>query len=238
MNSKKIPAILAFCSLLAVSANAALVISNTDVANSKYTYSLTYADLLVTAVDPSQPTALERSGKFYNDAFSYSNVLVRNEGAQRYVNTEYGQSGSFTYRFDFSNTDFRATGVSIADRIVLFNNAATGAQIVVEYSVNGGAWTTLSSLTRTDSVQDLNKYSTPSTISFGSTVVSTFDYRVSFVGTTTSNFSDQWGRANSGQTPFSITFDVAAIPEPSSVAALMGLGVLGLTVFRRGRRSE
>lgn len=230
MNSKKLPAILAFFSMLAVTGNAALVISNTDISNDQYSYSLTFSDLLSSGTT------------FYDEVFSHSGVTVINESTQRYISTgTTSSSGSFTYRFDFSTTDYRPTEVSIADRVTLFNNAPSGAQILVEYRINDGAWVTLSSLTQNGSVQDLNKYSSPWVVSFdslGGSVASTFDYRVSFVGTSTTNVSDQWGRSSSSQTPLSITFDVAAIPEPSTAAALMGLGALGLTVFRRGRRFE
>lgn len=200
--------------LTAITTNAALHITDSDVSDAKYSYTLAYSDLLATASDPSQPIHAERIGKFYDDVFSNTNFVVRNEGSQRYLNSERGDyDAEFIYRFDFTGTSFRAENVTISDRLTLFTSASNGARIVVDYRVNGGEWITLQTVAKPDSaVADIQKYGANAwTISFDSKV-SVFEYRVRAIGNKAQNFSDQWGRSNKGQTPFAISFNLTQAP--------------------------
>ncbi|MDR1284535.1 MAG: PEP-CTERM sorting domain-containing protein [Opitutaceae bacterium] len=204
-----------------------------------FNYTLSYDDLLVIAGNPAQPAPAERSGKFYDDAINITNFVVRNEGSGHYLNSELGQANaSFTFRFDFESKGYEATSVTIADYLVMFNTATSGATIKVEYRINDDSWQLLSSLTNAGTTQELNHKATPWGVIDG-VVISSFDYRVTSTGNVVYNYADQWGRANNATTnPFSITFDVVAVPvpEPASVVFLSGAGIFGIVLLRRKLR--
>lgn len=231
-------ALFVACLLPVSSAWAALVIESTDIADNRYSYSLSFADMAT-------------STKFDADVFSQAGVSVGSDGTgageRRYLRANAGlTSASFTYKFDFSEAGYAATSVSFGEYLLINNSsiAANESKTTTQWSVDGVEWTDVRTLTRTGSQSTGTSTGTIS-VDFAALVGSgaldalpeTVYYRVTFTSLTGAFIlnSQQWNRGGPDQTNFSANFTLAPIPEPSAFALLVGACGLVATCMRRRR---
>lgn len=216
------------------SANAALVITDTDIAANAYRYSLAYADLATAT-------------KFTNDIFASSNVSLNIESPgnptneRRYIRANGGNtSASFTYAFDFTTTSYRPTSMSVLDYVLVNTGSTTvTATATTAYSFDNITWTTI----RTRSTSTTNTNSQTSTGTTNISFLETPDvvyYRTTFsiTGGTFNATGAQWDRmAPASPAQFDVNFALTAapIPEPSSFALCAGGLGLGMAALRRRR---
>lgn len=214
------------------SSSGALTITNADVVNNHYVYSLTYGDM----------ANYQTNNKFANDIDSSSSVVsvpnpvTVNVGSRSFIAPNMTvqdvnfKSASFIYKYDFSLTDYAITAATVTDGIFIFTNTESAPGTAkTEYSIDGSTWTTIRSITSTGTSQ-------PS--SLGTTVLNlgqqteTLYYRVTFETSGAGHFGYnsswmQWNRV--GETvnnPFLVDLTLTAVPEPG-VAWLLVFG-LGL----------
>ncbi|AHF94330.1 hypothetical protein OPIT5_12345 [Opitutaceae bacterium TAV5] len=211
--------------------HAALSISDADIQDGKYIYDLTFADMTTTS--PS-------TGQFFEDVWSWSNIALSTEDNWKYVRA-IDTSANFIYKFDFSDTNFRIEKVDIAGTGRLFGDTTGNivGTVSIYYSLTGNDddWTLITSSDNkgfTGSTTNRG-YNTAASITL-TELAETFWYKVVFdVEKGTASTRYQWNRINSTDNPFTVTFDVAAVPEPATVALLSGLSVL-LVALCLGRR--
>ena len=212
-------------------ANAALIITDADIAAGHYIYDLTYAEMVDGTV-------------FDTDVYAQSNVSVYAEpsswGGARYVRAERGYStAGFTYLFDFSNTAYRPVHMDLRDSLSMFNNEDPNEDTVITT-----AWSTDG--TNYSTIQVLESPERP-TLGIGQTgsagiaftdLPATVYYRVTMVNSDSNGFSNvqnQWNRQSppSGNANrFRVNFATKHVPEPTTVS-LLALGALGLLRRRR-----
>ncbi|MDR1282252.1 MAG: hypothetical protein LBK99_15735 [Opitutaceae bacterium] len=218
-------ALAASCSSLATLANAALAITDDDITNNAYTFSISFDDLI-------------NNAKFSNALYSSSNIFGANtegtgDSERRYVTPNQGQtSASFVIAFDFSQAGYEITGFSIKDSLYI-NNTTSSASIAGE-----SGWTTDLADPGTR-IRVINSTGTPQSSSsskdYSLTQASSIVYyTVAFTATNTTFAAKnvQWSRSAPGGIPFEITFALAPaqVPEPATTAILAGVSVL-LLVF-------
>lgn len=220
----KILVTTAICAALASSGHAALKITNDDITDNKYTFSLSFDNLAT-------------STKFNDTIFQSNNVSVSSDGSgdnlRRFVRALGSvTTASFIYAFDFSDTDYTPTSLSLYD--VTFTQS--GTTVKTSYSIDGMAsWTTIRTTTGGNTA----------TIDLSSLTGQTVYYKVEFVGpnggtSNIPNLSAQWARGADGSTPFKTEFTVVSnIPEPSSAILLMGgfsIAAVGMLYAIRKKR--
>ncbi|MDR1282118.1 MAG: hypothetical protein LBK99_15050 [Opitutaceae bacterium] len=223
-------ALAASCAALASSGHAALTITNDDIIDHSFTYTLTKTDM-------------NTSAKFDADVFSTSGsgVTVRQEGTNpnNYTNTfiranpdtAAKATTTFTYAFDFSGTGHVATNVTFTDSFRLDVGTVGKTTVISEYSTDGQNWTTITSLTSSGFAT-----ASASGKSFALEEVETVYYRVTFTGE--AGFKGDYAQWNRNG-PFTVTVALQAIPEPATAtiafaAAGAAAVVIGLG-FRRLR---
>lgn len=243
MNTYKLAA--AVLSLqLALTVNAALLITNNDDGFDKdantYTYRLTVEDL---ALPGSGNRSSTSGGKFFDDISSVSNITQWNTD-RNFITASSISLASFEYTFDFSQTDYYVTSVQLTDVALIMAGESASARITVDYKIGDGAWTNLQTL----AVNQGTAKTHPS-INFISAEnpdgVSSFTYRVIFsdISQPGSSAPAQWGRTNpatANATAFAAVFTTvgAPIPEPTTSAILASLVcLLFVAVYRLKKRS-
>lgn len=220
-----------FSFLVAISASlsvarGALIISDSDILNNHYTYSLDYADT-------------SSSTKFNNDVYQNDQVSVIQEGSGTHIvlpsiNFNFRSSSSFTYRFDFSTTNYLPVAVAFAENF--FAGASNDPPVIISssYSVdNGSNWVSLTSISSPNS--GATSYTGTKSLNLGSHP-ETVLYKVDFIATA-SGFgwgnNAQWNRlAGAEDTYFVADFTTAAVPEPSALT-LIGCSALLMVILRR-----
>ncbi len=225
---KKISLLIASLAVTCLSSvQAALVISNGDIVADHYVYQLTYADMA-------------NNTKFSADVFTNNQTSVREEAPVRYVlptiNNLYRTTSSFSYKFDFSTTEYRPVSLSLGENMYAFASSDPSVIITSSYSIDNGVnWITLRSITSYISPGVYTNASSggTTTIDLSSQPVSVL-YRVNFASVT-SGFGwssvAQWNREDSGYPHFQADFTV--VPEPSTSMLLLGALLLVALEIRK-----
>jgi hypothetical protein len=212
----------------ALPAYGALMINNADITagGTEYKYDLSFAELTST--------------NFNNDVFTKSNVEVVAAGSgtseRRFVRTVSGQtSAEFVYKFDFTNTDYRPTSLDLTDVLFVFGvNAADGQTLTgtTAYSLDGTTYNQIRTLSSSKTSNPQNPNSGPGVTTIALPTQPGVVY-YKFTGSVSSGTFPQdavhWNRMGpSDATRFIADFTVAAVPEPSAAALMLGAGALFL----------
>ncbi|MBC8011753.1 MAG: PEP-CTERM sorting domain-containing protein [Burkholderiales bacterium] len=199
--------------------------------------------LAVSALNSSTAAGTFRFGLFDSGATSTRiSADSFGSGGGNFTNSAFTNDGGYTIGFNPGST---ATGVTINER----NAASVNAANTALFSSNAAVTTTIA----TSSLAIGATAATPFSVSFSIARVGTSYNLSSTINGQTISFTDtsisasafdqfalQYSSTSVG-TPGTITLDnlnigvTSAIPEPSSFAALAGLGALGLVATRRRR---
>lgn len=216
---------------------ASLVITDSDINANHYLYDLTFNEMANSTV-------------FNADVFSQTRMEVVQEGdgspnylsPDRFDNSGY-TTAEFTYKFDFSTTSYRPTSLDVYDNLTAaWPDGGPHETLTSAYSLDGVNFTTIRTVTTVGatSFQYINSQGS-NTIDLSTSTPSVLYYKVTFVANdSTFGFgwnAAQWNRTLSDGTPFSTDFTVAAVPEPSAGALLIGGGLaLLVRLAKRHRR--
>ncbi|AHF94837.1 hypothetical protein OPIT5_28020 [Opitutaceae bacterium TAV5] len=231
-------AFLAAASLFLIpAANATILVDSGDITTSggvsTYSFQATGNQLLAKPAD----SITQVNNAFY----SASRIDWRAEGTATYfANPWSGGTSTIILAWDFSSTSFRPESMDVYDRVFMVA-AATGVTVTTAWSDDLATWHDIRAVTSTGT--NASSYTTTPDISLSSFVSSTLYYRVTFEVASDGTYANsgqgtQWGRSGPDQTAFSITFNVAAVPEPATWVAITGLVVLGLAGFVRRHRRQ
>lgn len=205
-----------------------LVVTDGDIANGRFVYAITN-----TGANFNVPVA--------NALSSSTSMEFRNEGsANNYASYYRAYGGSttaqMTLKFDFSQTSYRPTEVTLSDRLHLFNNDnGNSYTLITRWSIDGINWTTIKSLTSTGIGSVISDVASNTISLSGADTFYYSFYAVANTGTFPTN-AVEWGRGTSGQSVFSADFNLTPVPEPSTLAFLGLCGGLMLLGMRQRRQ--
>jgi hypothetical protein len=214
---------------MAGAAQGALTISASDVVSGQYTYQLKPGTFATQFTN-------DTSDRYFMDPdANWGDVFVRRSVAN------FSGVASFTYHFDFTNAGYTISGIHTQELLNTYTNDGIGG-ISVKYSTDGTNFVTkygLNASTTGYNFVDTNwQAPDPTWFAYGPAELQgtkSFYYRVEFSvpeesTATTNMYSFMWGRRGSASTSpsFQATFDLQAVPEPTSLvfAGLIGGGLL------------
>jgi hypothetical protein len=256
-----LPIGLASILLTASASLRAVVIDSGSVANDAWTYSLSYDDL-VQGMSAAENTSATSGNKFFNDVESSSNIVAyktNNGSSGGTLRATLGMAdetttASFTYKFDFGSSGYAIANFTVIEPWRFDFTANTGATFsyTSSYSLTGkdGSWvqintsgnvTAYKAETSITTVPDSAGESVDASVG-----VSVIYYKVELASSrsiTATSYSVpramQFGYVQNieATTPFSIDFNLTAVPEPSTIAMILGAcGLLVATVLRPRRK--
>jgi hypothetical protein len=226
---KSILALAASCAALSTTANAALVITDSSIVGSTYTYDVTFDEMVA-----------DNLAVLYADMNSYSGIYLRLEGSgvsERHciVTNNNVNTASIVYEFDFSGiTNWQATSFDLRDTIYI--NGTTYGSITTFYKFGDtGEWIEFNK-TNGGSQIILSTFTTGDSIELPSGVVKIY-YKVEFQSTS-GNFSSgrfQWNRSGpaSSSSTFLFALNVTPVPEPATAGIFITACILGATLILR-----
>ncbi|RRJ94871.1 hypothetical protein Ga0100231_011580 [Opitutaceae bacterium TAV4] len=225
--------------LIALHARAALAITDADIKDGRFLYSLTGSDLSST------------STKFANDVWASTNVVVKQQGEgdaeRRFLMAATGEtSASFTYEFDFSGTAYVIESFSIKDPLQAAYSASNRYTISSQWRTDSSDWIDLRSIstvgqTTSQSFSGTDTISKTALEALGQ-LPTTIYYRVTYTantGTFQTNHA-QASRTAVASTGLNVSFNLTAIPEPSTIAMCVAFGgaCLGVIILRQRNRHQ
>ncbi len=187
--------------------NADVTVQNSDVIDSHYTYQLGFEEL-------GSPDAFAKDRNYSRNVRVIQEIRNGKETGIRAIalwpNME-NKTAEICFRFDFSQSDYRPTKMSVRDNFSLATNDSV--DVDVEYSTDGRSWKPIRS-TKTPSTYHLDLEENSVSLNEPSEVF----YRITFTvspddtdGVVTHDDGNQWNRtkANWGDRDFKVDFELA-----------------------------